>query len=254
VAPGELDRDGARPRRHVQDDVAGARFDARDEEATPARILAEAQERRVAIVRGAERSEELECPPVAVGLGDGHVSILAPMALEHELSAAAEAAGAFLEPDEEISAILPAEPSPGLRVYLCAYGRGEELSWLALRDDGSPLTDRALVRDAVSIVALCELAEENAGGGDPDRLGPLLAANGLVEAKPAADALRRAIADPPRIASLAYLDSVGAAASKLEQALGEPGPSPFAQAMQAGTAAVEELASDVERRYKRPLA
>ena len=29
--------------------------------------------------------------------------------------------------------------------------------------------------------------------------------------------------------------------------------SPFAQAMQAGTCAVEELARDVERAYKRPL-
>jgi hypothetical protein len=175
------------------------------------------------------------------------------MALVHELSAAAEAAGAFLEPDEEISAILPAEPSPGLRVYLCAFSRGEELSWLALHADGSPLSDRALVRDAVSIVALCELAEESAGGGDPDRLGALLAENGLVEARAAADELRRTISDPPRIASLAYLDSIGAAASTLERALGEPGPSPFAQAMQAGTAAVDELAGDVERRYRHPL-
>jgi hypothetical protein len=175
------------------------------------------------------------------------------MTLEAELSAAAEAAGAFLERGEELTAVLPAEPSPGLRVYLCAFSRGEEVVWLALREDGSPLADRTLVRDAVAIVGLCELAEESAGGGDPERLGELLADNGLAEAREAADALRHVIAEPPRIASPAYLDALGAAASRLERALGDPGPSPFAQAMQAGSAAVEELATDVERAYKGPL-
>ncbi|MET1010070.1 MAG: hypothetical protein ABWY96_08470, partial [Gaiellaceae bacterium] len=67
------------------------------------------------------------------------------------------------------------------------------------------------------------------------------------------DALQHVIAEPPRIASPAYLDAVGAAASRLERALGDLGPSPFSQAMQAGSAAVEELATDVERAYKRPL-
>ena len=113
--------------------------------------------------------------------------------------------------------------------------------------------DRALVRDTVSIVGLCELAEESAGGGDPDLLGTLLAEGGLAEASQAAEALQNTIAEPPRVASPAYLDAIGAAASRLERALGDAGPSPFAHAMQAGAGAVDELVSDVERTYKRPL-
>lgn len=175
------------------------------------------------------------------------------MALENELSAVAEAAGVFVEPEEELIAIVPAEPSPGLRVYLCAFSQGDDHAWLALHEDGSPLADRALIRDAVSIVGLCELAEESAGGGDPDRLGALLAEGGLAEAKAAAEALHETIAEPPRVASPAYLDAIGTAASRLERALGSSGPSPFAEAMRAGSGAVDELVSDVERTYKRPL-
>jgi hypothetical protein len=175
------------------------------------------------------------------------------MALEQELNAVAKAAGSFVEAEEELTAVVPAEPAPGLRVYLCAFSRGDELAWLALRDDGSPLADRVLLRDAVSIVGLCELAEENAGGGEPSLLGDLLAGAGLGEARAAAEALRDTIADAPRVASIPYLDAIGTAASRLERALGNAGPSPFAQAMQAGAGAIDELVSDVERAYKRPL-
>ena len=132
-------------------------------------------------------------------------------------------------------------------------GRGGVLAGAA--DDGAPLADRALVRDAVSIVGLCELAEESAGGGDPERArrASLGRERPVSEAREAADAaLEQVIAEPPRVASPAYLDAVGAAASRLERALGELGPSPFAAGDAGGTAAVEELASDVERDYKRP--
>lgn len=184
------------------------------------------------------------------------------MSLEDELDAAAVAAGTFLDDGEQLAGVVAAEPSAGLRVYLCAYredGSGG-LSWLALDGDGEPLGDRLLVRDAVSVVGLCELAEECAGGGDVAELRRQLAdlearddPAGIDDAQAAAAALETTLAAPPRIASLAYLDAIGAAASKLERALGEIGSSPFARAMQSGSAAVDELADDVERNYKRPL-
>jgi hypothetical protein len=156
--------------------------------------------------------------------------------------------------------VVPAEPGEGERVYLCAYRRGEEESWLALDSAGAAITDRALVRRAVSIAALCELAEESAGGGDLDELRSRLAElretenpDGIEEAETAAADLQATIQPPPRIANVAYLDAIGAAAGRLERALGEVGGSPFAEAMKSGTAAAEELATGVVRAYKRPL-
>ena len=182
------------------------------------------------------------------------------MGLEDELAVAAEAAAGFLEPGEELAGVLAAEPAPGVRVYLCAYDREDGMSWLALDVDCAPVADRALVRDAVSIVGLCELAAESAGGGDLATLRARLAEvkereqpEGIEAAERAAAELDAEIVEAPRLASVAYLDAIGSAATRLERTLGEVGSSPFAQAMQAGTCAVEELARDVERAYKRPL-
>ena len=168
--------------------------------------------------------------------------------LEDELTAAAEAAARFLEPDEELAGVLAAEPSPGVRVYVCAYSRPDGIAWLAIDAAGAPVADRALVRDAVAIVGLCELAEENAGGGDLATLRVRLAEvreaeqpEGIEEAEQAAAELESEIAEEPRVASVTYLDAIGSAAARLERTLGELGSSPFAQAMQAGTVAVEEL-------------
>ena len=58
---------------------------------------------------------------------------------------------------------------------------------------------------------------------------------------------------PPRVASPQYLDELGAATRRLEQALGDSGNSPFAVAMQQALASVEELAKEVESQYKVPL-
>jgi dTDP-4-amino-4,6-dideoxygalactose transaminase len=55
------------------------------------------------------------------------------------------------------------------------------------------------------------------------------------------------------VASSAYLDALGVASQRLEQALGESGGSPFAAALRSAAAAVEELTADVERNYKLPL-
>jgi hypothetical protein len=108
---------------------------------------------------------------------------------------------------------------------------------------------------------MCELAEETAGGGDLGELRARLVElrltenpDGIEEAEAAAAELQDAIVGPPRLASVAYLDSIGGAAMKLEQALGEVAGSPFAEAMKVGMAAAEELAADVERSYKTPLS
>jgi hypothetical protein len=181
--------------------------------------------------------------------------------LEEELAAARAAAGEHVEEGEKFVGVVPAEPGDGQRVYLCAYEQGEEQRWLALDAAWSPVTDRALIRRAVSIAALCELAEESAGGGDLDELLAQLAElrarenpEGIDEAVAAVEELQAAIVAPPRVASVAYLDAIGAAAARLERALGEVGGSPFAEAMKSGSAAAEDLAADVVRGYKRPLA
>jgi hypothetical protein len=117
------------------------------------------------------------------------------------------------------------------------------------------------VRDAVAIAAMCELAEESAGGGDIGELRTRLVElrltenpEGIEEAEIAAARLQDAIKPPPRLASVAYLDALGSAAAELEQTLGELGGSPFAEAMKTGVAAAEELGDEVERRYKGALS
>jgi hypothetical protein len=179
------------------------------------------------------------------------------MALEEELAAAGAAAEAYVADGEALVAVIPAEPGTGARVYLCAYVNGEERSWLALDESGRPVADRVLVRDAVSIAAMCELAEESAGGGDLGELRTRLVElrltenpEGIEEAEAAAAALQEAIRKPPRVASVGYLDAIGLAAARLEQALGEVGGSPFAEAMKGGIAAADELADEVERNYR----
>jgi hypothetical protein len=78
------------------------------------------------------------------------------------------------------------------------------------------VTSRSRVRDAASIAALCEVAEESAE----------VPADG-----------------EPRVASLTYLDSVGGTASIVA----------LAGALQSAVPAVEELARDVESNYKLQL-
>ena len=78
--------------------------------------------------------------------------------------------------------MLAVESAAGERLYLAAYGDdAANQEWLALTDAGAPVTSRERVREAASIAALVEVAEE---------------------------ALERA-PDEPRVASLPYLDSLG---------------------------------------------
>ena len=182
------------------------------------------------------------------------------MELEAEIAAAAEAASAHVADGEELEGVVPAEPASGARVYLCAYRSGDEQSWLALDAEHRPLADRALVREAVTIAAMCELAEESAGGGDVGDLRARLvelrlteAPEGIEEAEVAAAELQEAIRPAPRLASVGYLDAIGLAASRLEQTLGQVGGSPFADAMKSGMPAADELAAAIIRSYKGPL-
>lgn len=182
------------------------------------------------------------------------------MTLEDDLAAVGAAARAQAGDGEELVAVIPTEPGSGARVYLCAYARDAERAWLALDARGEPVADRVLVRDAVSIAAMCEVAEESAGGGDVGELRGRLVElrltenpEGIDEAEVAAAELQAALRPAPRVASVPYLDAVGAAAGRLEQALGEVGGSPFAESMKGGIAAAEELADEVERHYKGPL-
>jgi hypothetical protein len=137
------------------------------------------------------------------------------MDLEHDLRRIAEAAARHAGDGEEVAGIVPAEPANGLRLYVCAYGAEAATSWLVLDATGVPVSDQALIRDAVSIAALCEVAEEAAG----------------VEPGSA------------RVASPALLDDLGA-----------DGGADVAAAVKAAAGTVEELVHDVERGYKLPLS
>jgi hypothetical protein len=182
------------------------------------------------------------------------------VALTDDLERVAPLARRHAQEGEELSGVLAAEPSPGRRVYLCAYERDGARSWLALDEEGRPLERRADVRDAVSIVAMCEVAVDLAGGGDLEDLRAQLVAlrlrenlPGIDRAEEAALALEQAIGAEPRIASPRYLDELGLATVRLEEALGRDGGSPFAAGMKQATGAVESLAAEVERGYKLPL-
>ena len=132
------------------------------------------------------------------------------MALSEDVSRIAAAAAAHKASDQEVAAVMAVESATGARVYLTAFATSDgDQEWLAFDEAGTPVTSRERVREAASIAALVEVAEEAA-----DRLP-----------------------DAPRVASLAYLDSIG-------------GDSTIAAALPA----VEELTSDVERHYKLELS
>ena len=127
------------------------------------------------------------------------------MAVADDLERIASAAA---RPGERLTGILVAELLDASRVYLCAYESG---AWLALDDGGQPVTSRRAVHEAASLCALCELAEEVAG------------------------------IDPggPRLATVEYLDRIGAGAGAA-----------FEQSM----ASVNALADQVLARHLTALA
>jgi hypothetical protein len=179
------------------------------------------------------------------------------VALTEDVERIAAAATQYAAEGEELSGVLAAEPQPGVRVYLCAYRAGDEHTWLALDDEGEPIADRDLVRQATSLIALAEVAEESAGGGELDELRSRLVALRLTENPPGIDEaeeavieLQRVLGGPPRLATVAWLDEVGAATRRLEEALGDSGLSPFAEAMKAASGSVEDFVTDVAANYK----
>jgi hypothetical protein len=155
-------------------------------------------------------------------------------------------------------AVLAAEPAPEQRAYLCAFadGSGDARRWLVVDDAGAPVAERQRVRDAVTVAALCEVAEESAFAGDLDDLRAQLVALRIAERPPgieaaedAALALQTVLAAPPQVASLERLDAIGQATRRLEQALDATAGSPFGAAMQAAQGAVEQVLRDVEAGY-----
>jgi len=138
------------------------------------------------------------------------------VALSDDVSRIAKAAAGYAVAGEEVAAVIPVEPSTGERLYLCAFVTADgRQAWLALDDDGAPVTNRTRVRDAASIAALVEVAEETVAAPDEEE---------------------------PRIASPSYLDSIGAAA-----------PGDVTGALQSALPAIDELTRDVELNYKLEL-
>lgn len=183
------------------------------------------------------------------------------MALADDLERVAAAAAAQAG-DGVLSGVLPTEPATGSRVYVCAFEEPDgERTWLALDADHRPLAARQEVHDAVSIAALCEVAEEAAFPGDLDELRAELVAlriaeapEGIDEAEAAAAALQQAVGAPPALATPERLDALGRAALRLERALDPTAASPFAAAMRGAQGVVDELWSEVETSYCAPLA
>lgn len=181
--------------------------------------------------------------------------------LGQQLERIAAAALVWAAEEETIVAVIPSEPDPGLRVFLVAFetlgAPDVPRTWVALDRDAQPVAAWPTVRDAVSIAAMCEVAEEVAGGGDLDELRSQLVGLRLIENPPGIDdalaavgALERALGRPPRVASPGYLDAVGIAVRALEQALGDMGQSPFTEALKQAPSAIEALSREVETGLK----
>jgi hypothetical protein len=180
------------------------------------------------------------------------------MALTDDLDRIGSAAARYAGAGERVTAVLAAEPRAGTRIYLCAYAAGDEShAWLAFGDDGAPVADRRLVREAAELAALAEITADNAGGEELDELRVTLRQlrerehpDGIEDAEAAAAAVAAALEEAPRVATLEFVDRVGALVRVLEQALGTSSASPFATLMQQARAAVDELADTVDRNYK----
>jgi hypothetical protein len=184
------------------------------------------------------------------------------MALGEELERIGALAVTQADPGDAVSAVIPTEPSPGRRVYLCAFDDADGYrSWLAVDAEGKAITQRRDVREAVTVAVLCEVAADAAGGGALDELIARLAElrenespPGIEDAEAAAHALRVVLAEPPQLATPARLDEIGAATRRLERELDPTSASPFAAAMRSSESAVAELQREIEAGYRLPLS
>ena len=176
------------------------------------------------------------------------------MTLTAELERFAATAASHAGAKDVVSAVIPTEPRPGRRVYLCSFDDGDGYrSWLALDGQGAPVTSRKELREAISVAALCEVAADAAAGGDLDdliaRLEELRERErppGIDAAVEAARALRDVLGEPPQLATPARLDEIGVATRHLERELEPTGSSPFALTMRSSEAAVAELQREIE--------
>ncbi len=154
------------------------------------------------------------------------------MTLEQELEATLAAAGRHARRDEQPVAVIATEPASDTRVYVVAFAAEGDLAYIALDGAGAPVSNRRLVRDAVSLAALAERAEEVSGATAAaellERFGAAAAAlrsAGLADAAAAADAVSAAtqrLADAatgPRPATPRFLDRIAALAAELAAAL-----------------------------------
>src|SRR4051794_21230197 len=149
---------------------------------------------------------------------------------EADVLRAAAAASAQARPGERVVAVLAAAPFLGPPLYLCglrAEGDEAPLAWLAVDEHGAVVDDERRVREAASLVALCETAEEAAGALGADELQAAahaaLALSGPADARlrEALEAVARAAAGLAgrtggvRVARADYLDAVTASAREL---------------------------------------
>lgn len=140
--------------------------------------------------------------------------------IEGAARAAGEATG--LAP----GAILPAIVRTDLRLFVCALGEDEVRRWIVVDDAGAPVRDPGIIRDAVEIVAISEIAEEAVALLSLHESRSLIARTlelatemDETEAAVAARATEEALAalaevDPAgvRVASAAHLDAISGAA------------------------------------------
>ena len=103
------------------------------------------------------------------------------MGLRGDLDRIAASVAALAEEGEQVAGVVPAQAEPDERTYLCAFVRGDERTWLVLDDDAAVVASREVVRRTASIIALCELAEERAGGGELQELREQLVALRMTE-------------------------------------------------------------------------
>ena len=201
-APEELGRDESGARGDVQHVPSG--WETRHEEPTPERILAERENGAHAVVRRPQRRKELS------GFHGGHDPYSGGVALADELERIATLAATHAPAGDEVSGIIATEPTAGRRVYLCSFDDADGMrSWLAVCEDGAPVTSREELREAVSIAAICEVAVDAAGGGDVDALiaEPRRASSsvrrrrGSRSRRRPREALRAALGDPPQLAT-----------------------------------------------------